>query len=507
MSLERIVGETPVRRAFVSLSYDVSGKNHIKEANEYRDNELKHGRKHLNSLWLRHFQGGRDFNKMNYQIDGIPISAYAMKNIEESMVEQAGFIGNSDSNIIFDKYVEHYDVNSNSQRFIFGNEPLIKNIANTIIAGRKLLKPNMDEMIFHYFPDAIFWTSIDDVLNDPDAFIYDVVSDLNSEDAMSRGSTKGMHWKIKDKKSEKIKLSKDFAGYTVKLANPSLSDMLLDLYGPRKSVGIYNKMRQAKFVWNILKDPIIKKILGEKRHHEYKTALRRYALSKIPLVNLSSPDFYVNTKEIEDIIGVVSQKYQDSPFKIKVKLEHNQYSRMDDIDGPGDLIRAEMMFNLMEAASELYKAKSKFENKEDYKKQTLEFKDLIYPHRSKLESFKQKVMSTLVTTETTESTVELYRESSEAVGKFEYISNYHTRMNNLMKRLKFPRAYSINGDFLMENYIDKIDDYWLAVQDYVEMNLEINAKKDILPNEETRKKIEFVNIIGVNKLKQHYGKN
>ncbi|MCH7513003.1 MAG: hypothetical protein IH947_03530, partial [Bacteroidetes bacterium] len=167
-------------------------------------------------------------------------------------------------------------------------------------------------------------------------------------------------------KSGKIKLSKDFAGYTVKLANPSLSDMLLDLYGPRKSVGIYNKMRQAKFVWKILKDPIIKKVLGEKRHHEYKTALRRYTLSKIPLVNLSSPDFYVNTKEIEDIIGVVSQKYQDSPFKIKIKLEHNQYSRMDDIDGPGDLIRAEMMFNLMEAASELYKVKSKFENKEDY---------------------------------------------------------------------------------------------------------------------------------------------
>ncbi|MFH1849966.1 MAG: hypothetical protein ABH879_07350 [archaeon] len=117
--------------------------------------------------------------KFNISVDGIPIIAYAMMNLYKSDAEQVVVVGDAATREIFNHFVKFYDVNNDSERFIFADEGRVWSLENTLRNGKEALGLSDTEPAYFMAGDMIHAWNINPKLSDPDYARYDVVLDLN----------------------------------------------------------------------------------------------------------------------------------------------------------------------------------------------------------------------------------------------------------------------------------------------------------------------------------------
>lgn len=324
---------SPVKNVIIGVSYNlqdsaqVSDRNVMKYAEEYKKRHNREVHK------LERFINGKDNLKFLYPLSGVPMVCFGMINAMHSQAERVCVVGSRDVENVVSIFSEVF--HEQEGRFVFSHEGKELSLANTLRRGYEALA---EEGPVLWVPgDIPFFTGLDGMLGDKDAFGHSVVMDFNAEEnifpennGMARKFNKTFHHTLLNYQGRDLR---------IKEPNPMIFNlgMIGDIgrwpvfnsfYGSRKSGGVG-----------------IKTLLSSS------LSLGLYQTMRVALLSAQKlPEFYkgrIDSPTAEEIANLIMPG-------TKLKAEHKDLSRLIDIDSFEDHYAYEAWLALGEGKISLY---------------------------------------------------------------------------------------------------------------------------------------------------------
>jgi len=197
MALDTIVRKEKVTKAIITASYNDYGPNADEEVFRTAEKERNLGHRFINHLIYRNRQELSDNLKFNYLLDGIPIVAYVMMNLFRSDLEEIVIVGNSDTEKIFNAFVDLYTVNQEHEKFRFAHEGDDWDFENSIRKGMSALELERGELTLLISGDVPFVFYLKPVLEHEKIGHYDGILNGNTKQRVGRYFPRNYHLRIK----------------------------------------------------------------------------------------------------------------------------------------------------------------------------------------------------------------------------------------------------------------------------------------------------------------------
>lgn len=375
-----------ITKAIVGLSYDDSGTldDVINETISQAEKE-KEKSDVVNHYFLRSKDNPYSL-KSNFLVYDILISAWTMMNYYKSSLEKIAFPSDKRTEEIFNHFVDYYNVNKDSERFVFADEGNDLSFKNTLLKGKEKLGVSDDETILLGTGDLIHAFDIDSIIKDPDTEKYEVVWDFNafsniypenkSFNEKSCPYNRRWHLPIREKggifqyaleklhlKKKNFKWVKESNLLSVKL-NKTFLDLIGSLFSVRKTHNSKDqepvKYSVLKKIYKVVKERNIEDNLSGRPQLIYKLAKKDWnglkALTKAPNVALYILIRYstkynpaiINYKQLNKFISILSG------IGLKFKSDHNDFGRLGDVDSIEDLVFNEELMRTPKEVSDIH---------------------------------------------------------------------------------------------------------------------------------------------------------
>jgi len=420
MGIEKIIG-------VIGASYDNSGSDMYAKTREKYEKEVNELKREFPGHYILRNSSDKEFNlKFVYLVAGVPaIERSLISSLYSEEINRWVIVSHRNTKKILDKHCEVFaeEINKRDKEYIFVDEgkPEEWSLLNTIKRG------TLAERVLFITGDLPFFYDIDSVANDPDLEDCDAILDLNSYENINQGSKSKQgpfpryyHFQVKgeDGKIYSLKEPNVFLFKKSKIAEGVIEDIFKyrkrSMGGLKKYFAIKAKGNLGKVIALALRK---EKIALTKELAYFPFYMTKRAVLQALGKKASYPPPILHMDSVSEFFSICTNA------KIKLKIEHNDIGRLEDIDSMEDwALLNELALN----------------------------HPATYPYYEELEEFRKHAMPDL------KKEIEMYR-------------NWPEFLNQECRLMKMPEQY-VNGRFVMN--LSQFDEQ--RVEDLYELHKRFN---------------------------------